>query len=48
GKYTDALPLYVRSKSILEGALGLEHPDVATMLYNLAKLLVNQASGLDW
>ncbi len=38
GKYAEAEPLYKRSLAILEKALGLEHPNVATSLNNLEEL----------
>jgi hypothetical protein len=38
GRYTDAEPLYGRALTILEKALGPEHPDVAQGLNNLAEL----------
>jgi tetratricopeptide (TPR) repeat protein len=40
--FTEAEPLYQRSLSISEKALGPEHPDVATSLNNLAALYRNQ------
>ncbi len=39
GNYADAEPLYQRSRTILERALGLEHPNVAQSLENYAALL---------
>jgi Tetratricopeptide repeat len=36
GRYADAEPLYQRSLAIREKALGLEHPDIATSLSDLA------------
>ena len=42
GRYTDAEPLYQRALAIWEKALDLEHPNVATSLYNLAALSYNQ------
>ena len=45
GNYKEALPLYMRSRVILEKVLGPEHPEVATMLYNLAGLLEAQVRG---
>ncbi len=39
GHYAQAEPLYRRSLAIWEKALGLEHPDVATVLENYAALL---------
>ena len=39
GKYAEAEPLYQRSLTIVEKALGPEHPDVATTLDNYAALL---------
>ena len=36
--YAAAETLYRRSLGILEGALGLDHPDLATVLNNLADL----------
>jgi tetratricopeptide (TPR) repeat protein len=38
GKYNEAIPLARRSLSILEKALGPDHPNVATSLNNLAGL----------
>ena len=38
GKYAEAEPLYKRSLTILEKALGPDHPQVATSLNNLAAL----------
>ena len=38
GKYAEAEPLYKRSLSIREKALGQNHPDVASSLYNHAYL----------
>ncbi|KKL07868.1 hypothetical protein LCGC14_2581720, partial [marine sediment metagenome] len=38
GKYALAKPLFNRSLAILEKALGPDHPDVATILGNLAAL----------
>ena len=38
GRYSDAEPLYKRSLSIREKALGPDHPDVGTTLNNLAGL----------
>ena len=38
GRYSDAIPLAQRLLSIRETALGPDHPDVATALYNLAEL----------
>ena len=35
-RYADAEPLYLRSLAILEKALGPEHPDLTTSLFNLA------------
>ncbi|MDB9823466.1 tetratricopeptide repeat protein, partial [Deltaproteobacteria bacterium] len=37
GKFAEAEPLYKRSLEIREKALGPDHPDVATVLENLAK-----------
>lgn len=41
-KYGEAEPLYERSQAIREKALGPEHPDVASSLYNRAVLLSHQ------
>lgn len=41
GKYSEAEPLYKRSLTIKEKALGPEHPLVATTLRNLAALYRN-------
>jgi tetratricopeptide (TPR) repeat protein len=38
GRYGDAEPLYKRALGVREKALGLDHPDVATSLNNLAEL----------
>jgi hypothetical protein len=38
GKYTEAEPLYKRLLEIREKALGKDHPDVATVLENMADL----------
>jgi esterase/lipase superfamily enzyme/tetratricopeptide (TPR) repeat protein len=38
GRYADAEPLYKRSLAIREKALGPNHPDVGTLLNNLAEL----------
>jgi len=38
GEYRKAEPFYERALAIREKALGSEHPDVATSLYNLALL----------
>ena len=38
GDYTSALPLYKQALQIFESALGSSHPDVTTMLKNLAFL----------
>jgi tetratricopeptide (TPR) repeat protein/CHAT domain-containing protein len=42
GKYADAIPLAQRALAIREKALGPDHPDVATSLYNLANLYHSQ------
>jgi CHAT domain-containing protein/Tfp pilus assembly protein PilF len=42
GRYGDAEPLYKRSLAILEKAVGLDHPKVATSLTNLAALYDSQ------
>ncbi|CAM9588227.1 unnamed protein product, partial [Laminaria digitata] len=42
GNYAVAGPLFERSLTIREKALGPEHPDVATSLNNLAGLLQTQ------
>ncbi len=39
GRYAEAEPLYQRSLTIMEKALGPEHPNVATTLENYAELL---------
>ncbi len=39
GHYAEAEPLFKRSLAIWEGALGPDHPDVATSLENYAALL---------
>lgn len=39
GKYSEAEPLYKRSETICEKALGSEHPHVATALNNRAELV---------
>lgn len=44
GKFEEAGPLYRKSVTIQENALGLEHPDVATTLNNLATLLTHVVS----
>ena len=38
GRYPEAEPLYVRSLSIAEQQLGVDHPDTAMSLNNLALL----------
>ena len=38
GKYEEALAHYLRALKIYEKQLGAEHPDVATILNNLAIL----------
>ena len=38
GQYAQAEPLYERSLAILGKAVGPDHPDVATVLENLATL----------
>ncbi|CAN0388434.1 unnamed protein product, partial [Ascophyllum nodosum] len=42
GKYDDAEPLYKRALTIREEVLGPRHPDVASILNNLASLLESQ------
>ena len=42
GKYEEAEPLYARATEIWEKALGPEHPPVATVLNNRARLLSAQ------
>lgn len=42
GSYDEAAPLYQRALAIREKALGLEHPDVATSLNNIAGLFKSQ------
>ena len=42
GKYGDAEPLYKRALTIREEVLGPRHPDVASILNNLAWLLKSQ------
>lgn len=42
GNHAEVEPLYQRSLTIREKALGLEHPDVATVLNNLARLFESQ------
>ena len=44
GKYAEATPLYRRSLTILEKALGPEHPNVATSLNGLAALYKAQGN----
>jgi CHAT domain-containing protein/Tfp pilus assembly protein PilF len=44
GKYNEAEPLYKRSLSIREKALGSNHPDVAASLNNLAGLYYSQGN----
>ncbi|WP_437542202.1 tetratricopeptide repeat protein [Sorangium sp. So ce367] len=39
GRYDEAIPLARRALALREGTLGPEHPDVATSLDNLARLL---------
>ncbi len=39
GKYTEAEPLYQRALLVLSRAVGPEHPDVAMMLENYARML---------
>lgn len=38
GEYAEAEPLYIRALAIFEKALGPEHPDVVSSVYNLAEL----------
>jgi tetratricopeptide (TPR) repeat protein len=42
GRYAEAEPLSKRSLTIIEKALGPDHPDVATSLNNLAELYRDQ------
>ncbi|CAN0277376.1 unnamed protein product, partial [Ascophyllum nodosum] len=42
GKYDDAEPLFKRALTIGEEVLGPRHPDVASILNNLASLLESQ------
>ena len=42
GAYTEAEPLYQRASEITEKAWGLEHPELANTLHNLAGLYDNQ------
>ena len=42
-QYAEAEPLWRRSLAIREKALGLDHPDVATNLYDLAMLFQVQS-----
>ena len=42
GKDEEADPLYARATEIWERALGPEHPNVATVLNNRARLLEKQ------
>ena len=42
GAYTETEPLYQQASEITEKALGLEHPELATTLHNLAGLYDNQ------
>ena len=44
GKYDEAKPLYERAIAIGEKTLGPDHPNVATLLNNLAGLLSSQVS----
>jgi hypothetical protein len=44
GKLAEAEPHYQRTLTILEKSLGLEHPNVASTLNNLAVLLNMQVS----
>jgi len=39
GKHAEAEPLYQRALAIYEKTLGIEHPEVAAALENLAHLL---------
>ncbi|CAM9767971.1 unnamed protein product, partial [Hapterophycus canaliculatus] len=39
GKYAEAEPLYEQSRAKPEKVLGPEHLDVASLLYNRARLL---------
>src|SRR3974390_617504 len=47
GRYADAEPLYKRSLAILEKALGLNDPNVASLLNNLAELYEAQGRYAD-
>lgn len=42
GNYADAKPLYERSLAIDEQVYGRSHPEVATVLDNIAELLMEQ------
>ena len=42
GKYAEADPLYKRTQEIWEKSLGRDHPNVATILNNRARLLKSQ------
>ncbi|MCP4050602.1 MAG: tetratricopeptide repeat protein, partial [bacterium] len=42
GTYAEIEPLYKRALKINEKALGVDHPDVAISLNNLAELYYNQ------
>ncbi|CAN0551016.1 unnamed protein product, partial [Ectocarpus sp. 12 AP-2014] len=44
GKHTDADPLYLRSIEIGERTLGPDHPDLATVLSNRARCLLEQGN----
>ena len=44
GKLDEAMPLYKRSRAILEKALGPDHPTVASVLNNEAALLTKMVS----
>lgn len=47
GKYVEAEPLYRRSLEIMEKTLGPNHPDVASILNNLAELYTAQGRYAD-
>ena len=47
GRYSDAEPLYKRSITILEKALGPDHPELAANLNNLGALYQAQGRHID-
>jgi tetratricopeptide (TPR) repeat protein len=47
GRYSDAVPIAQRVLALREKALGRDHPDVATSLYNLASLYDSQGRYAD-